>query len=113
VAGIAAKANVDMEALRRSPGKILLAEPAERALGLAILQLDEALAAVAADYRPNHLTSYLFELANRYSTFYEHCPVIKAEDPAVRRSRLLLCDLTARTLRLGLGLLGIRAVERM
>ena len=66
-----------------------------------------------ADYRPNHLTSYLFELANRFSTFFEQCPVLKAETAELRDSRLLLCDLTARTLRLGLGLLGIPVVEKM
>ncbi len=59
------------------------------------------------------LTGYLYELANRYSTFFEQCPVLKAESEAVRNSRLLLCDLTARTLRQGLGLLGIEVVERM
>ncbi len=110
---VMAKAGADAAQLRGSQGRILLAEPAERALALAILQFDEALSAVVEDYRPNQLTSYLFELANRFSTFYDQCPVIRAEDPAVRRSRLLLCDLTARTLRLGLSLLSIRVVERM
>ncbi len=110
---VMAKAGADAAALRRSPGELLLAEPAERALALALLQLAEVFPAVLADYRPNHLTSYLFELANRFSTFYEQCPVIQAENDQLRQSRLLLCDLTARTLRLGLGLLGIRAVERM
>ena len=67
----------------------------------------------AADYRPNHLTNYLFELANRYSTFFEQCPVLKAPDEATRASRLALCDLTARTIRQGLELLGIGVVEQM
>jgi len=52
-------------------------------------------------------------LANRYSTFYEQCPVLKADTPEQRRNRLALCDLTARTLRLGLSLLGIDVVEQM
>ena len=65
------------------------------------------------DYRPNQLTSYPFELAKRYSTFFENCHVIKAESTAVRDSRALLCDLTARTLKLRLSLLGIRLVEQM
>jgi arginyl-tRNA synthetase len=77
------------------------------------LQFSEALEQVAVDYRPNLLTGYLFELANRYSTFFEQCPVLKAESDALRASRLLLCDLTARTLRQGLWLLGIDVVERM
>jgi len=110
---VMAKAGADADKLRRSPGLLLIDEPAERALALALLQLGEVFPAVLADYRPNHLTSYLFELANRYSTFWEQCPVIRAESDEVRRSRLLLCDLTARTIRLGLGLLGIRVVERM
>ncbi len=94
-------------------GEIVVSHPAERALGLAILQFAEALQLVVADYRPNFLTAYLFELANRYSTFFEQCHVLRAESDALRTSRLLLCDLTARTLRLGLGLLGIRVVEKM
>jgi arginyl-tRNA synthetase len=99
--------------LRRSGAAIRLDDPAERALGLAILQLAEALERVTADYRPNLLTDYLFDLAGKYSSFFENCPVLRAETDAVRTSRLLLCDLTARTLELGLGLLGIETVERM
>jgi arginyl-tRNA synthetase len=91
----------------------ILATPQERALGLALLQFSEALDRVVADYRPNHLTAYLFELASRYSEFFENCPVLKAESDELRTSRLLLCDLTARTLERGLALLGIEVVERM
>ena len=85
----------------------------ERALAIGLLQLSETLERVATDYRPNQLTAYLFDLASRYSTFFEHCPVLKAETEELRTSRLILCDLTARTLRLGLNLLGIEVVERM
>lgn len=113
VRSIFAKGAVDAAALRASRPKILLGEPAERALGLELLRFSEALAAAAADYRPNHLTNYLFELANRYSTFFEQCPVLKAPDDATRSSRLALCDLTARTIRQGLDLLGIGVVEQM
>jgi len=67
----------------------------------------------AADYRPNQLTAYLFELANRYSTFFEQCHVLRAESELLRQSRLLLCDLTARTIQKGLQLLGIKVVEKM
>jgi arginyl-tRNA synthetase len=77
------------------------------------LQFAEAIELAASEYRPNHLTAYLFELANRYSTFFEECPVLKAASDESRTSRLLLCDLTARTLRLGLDLLGIQVVEKM
>jgi arginyl-tRNA synthetase len=77
------------------------------------LQLSETLDRVVADYRPNHLTAYLFELATRYSDFFENCPVLRAETDTLRTSRLVLCDLTARTIKLGLNLLGIEVVERM
>jgi arginyl-tRNA synthetase len=113
VRSIFTRGGVDAERLRAGGQAITLDEPAERALGLAILQFSEALEQVAVDYRPNLLTTYLYELANRYSTFFEQCPVLKAEDEALRTSRLLLCDLTARTLRQGLWLLGIEVVERM
>jgi arginyl-tRNA synthetase len=94
-------------------GQLKLDRPAERALGLELLRFSEALQAVVGDYRPNHLTNYLFELANRYSTFYEQCPVLKADTAEQRQNRLALCDLTARTLRHGLSLLGIGVVEKM
>ncbi len=63
--------------------------------------------------KPNVLTDYLFDLANAFSTFYEECPVLKAESADRRDSRLALCDLTGRTLKFGLDLLGIDVVERM
>ncbi|OHB84101.1 MAG: arginine--tRNA ligase [Planctomycetes bacterium RBG_16_64_12] len=113
VRSIFARGNVDVESLRASGTPILLDSPAERALGLELLRFGEALDLVVADYRPNQLTGYLFNLANRYSTFYEQCPVLKAETEAARNSRLLLCDLTARTLRQGLELLGIKVVDKM
>ncbi len=92
---------------------LTLGNAAERGLALELLRFSEALTAVVADYRPNHLTNYLFALAGRYSTFYEECPVLKAETPELKRSRLALCDLTARTLKQGLALLGINVVEKM
>ncbi len=91
---------------------VLLNEAAERALGLKLLQYAETVPVVLEEFRPNILANYLYELANTYHTFYEACPVIKA-DPANRASRLLLCDITARTLEHGLGLLGIGCPERM
>lgn len=113
VRGIFRKGDVDVDALRRRRPKVLLDQPAERALGLELLRFSEALQFTVADYRPNQLTTYLFDLANRFSTFFEECPVLKAETPELRDSRLLLCDLTARTLKQGLELLGIEVVERM
>ena len=77
------------------------------------LRFDEALEAVAKDNRPNFLTAYLYDLASRYSSFFENCPVLRAESEEVRNSRLVLCDLTARTIQKGLELLGIQTVEKM
>ena len=113
VRSIFAKGNVDAEALRCSAPAIMLTAPAERALALELLRFAEALDLTAADYRPNQLTAYLFELANRYSTFFEQCHVLRAESEPLRQSRLLLCDLTARTIQKGLELLGIKVVEKM
>ena len=101
------------KAHQAQPASMMLNHPAERALALAALQLSEAVELVLVDYRPNLLTNYLFELANRFSTFYENCPVLKAETPELMQSRLALCDLTAKVLRQGLELLGIEVVERM
>jgi arginyl-tRNA synthetase len=113
VKSIFAKAAIDQSEIRNPKSEIILTMPQERALAIAVLQFSEALARVVADYRPNHLTSYLFELASRYSDFFENCPVLRAETEELRTSRLRLCDLTARTIKQGLNLLGIDVVERM
>jgi arginyl-tRNA synthetase len=112
VEGIFAKGGVDRAALRRGCDGVLVSAPQERALALEILRFSEALEDVEADYRPNLLTAWLYDLAGCYSTFYDALPVLKAEGPE-RASRLALCDLTGRILRKGLDLLGIGAVERM
>jgi len=112
VRGIFAKESIDVEALRQS-GSIRLDQPAERKLALQVLGFSGALNDVLYDYRPNQLTQYLYETANVFATFYEECPVLKEPDPAIRASRLLLCDLTARVLKQGLALLGIRVAEKM
>ena len=67
---------------------------------------------ITDDYQPNHLCQYLYELSQVYNQFYEHCPVLRSDEP-VRTSRLALCEATARTLRVGLGLLGIEVHERI
>ena len=113
VRSIFAKGKVDLDALRASGAPVMLERPEERALAIALLQFSEALERVAEDYRPNHLTAYLFDLASKYSSFFENCPVLKAEGQELRTSRLLLCDLTARTIARGLQLLGIEVVEQM
>jgi len=90
-----------------------LTEPAELDLAKTLSRYGEAIQAAAADYRPNYLTAYLYELAQKFSSFYTNCPVLDA-GPAKRPTRLLLCDLTAKTIKHGLSeLLGIEVVEQM
>lgn len=89
-----------------------LAEAAERGLALKLAQFAETVESVARECLPNLMCNYLYELAETFMQFYESCPVLKVEEP-VRSSRLLLCQGTARTIRTGLGLLGIETVERM
>ena len=93
--------------------RLVIGEPAERALALRLARLREEIDKVAADLLPHTLCAYLYELAGDFMRFYENCPVLAAPDDATRLSRLRLCDLTARTLKLGLGLLGIEVIERM
>jgi len=107
------RGRVDVNALRKSVAEITLDHPMERALGLELLRFSEALEETVADYRPNQLTSYLFELAKRFSGFFQECHVLKAESDSLRNSRLLLCDLTGRTIRQGLDLLGISVIDKM
>jgi len=101
------------EDIRQRKPMILVSHPAERGLAVRILRLPEVLELAAYELKPNIITDYLFDLANAFSTFFEECPVLKAESPERRDSRLALCDLTARTLKFGLGLLGIDVVDRM
>ena len=110
--GIFAKGGVDRGGLRRDCDGVRLSAPQERALALELVRFAEALEDVEADYRPNLLTTWLYDLAGCYSTFYDSLPVLKAEGPE-RASRLALCDLTGRVLRKGLELLGIGAVDKM
>ncbi|MFN4258961.1 MAG: arginine--tRNA ligase [Gemmataceae bacterium] len=107
------KGNEQPERFRTAPPLPIIRQPQERALALQLLRLSEALDDAARDYRPNAITSYLWDLAKSYSGFFQNCPVLKAETPPLRDSRLLLCDLTARTIQQGLRLLGIRTLERM
>src|SRR4029079_4716411 len=110
VGSIFAKGGYDASAVRASGEKIALTSDAERRLGLQLLRFEEALAQVEAESMPHYLTAYLFDLAKAYSTFFEHCPVLRAETDELRTSRLLLCDLTARTTRLGPDLLALHVV---
>jgi arginyl-tRNA synthetase len=91
---------------------IQLVQPEEIALAKQLLNFGLTLEAVAMEYRPNFLCNYLYDLAGRYTAFYENCPVLKAE-AATRASRLALCDLTARVLKQGLDVLGLEVLDAM
>jgi arginyl-tRNA synthetase len=113
ICSIFRKGDEDVEALRCQPPLPYLQQPHERALALELLRLEEILQAAAAEYKPNIITAHLWDLAKSYSGFYQNCPVLKADTPVLRHSRLLLCDLTARVIQQALDLLGIKTVERM
>lgn len=91
---------------------IILKEATELELAKDLLKLSEVIKEVESSLLPNRLCDYLYELSKKYNKFYENCPVLKADEP-IKTSRLILCDLTARTLQLGLSLLGIDVLERM
>ncbi len=111
VQGISRKGEIDFEKLG-ADAPIVLQEETELALAKYILQLDEVLGSVEAELMPNRLCEYLFELSKKFNQFYDRCPILQAEEPS-RTSRLILADLTARTIKLGLSLLGIPVLERM
>ncbi|MGH7213636.1 MAG: arginine--tRNA ligase, partial [Tepidisphaeraceae bacterium] len=93
-------------------GGLELGTPYELSLAKHVLRLGEVIDLVARELKPHHLTNYLYELATKFSSFYENCPVLQSDEPT-RSSRLLLCDVTARTMATGLGLLGIEHPEQM
>jgi len=109
----AAKKDVDVENELTGIKTITFTEDAEKDLAKTLIRYDQAIAIAAEECRPNYLTAYLYDLAKAFSSFFRDCPVIKA-DESQRPVRLLLCDLTARTIRHGLTeLLGIEVVEQM
>ncbi len=104
---------IDVEAELTALDTLLLTEASELDLAKHLARYGEAIGFAIADYRPNFLTTYLYELAQKFSSYYTNCPVLSA-DPDKRPTRLLLCDLTARTIKHGLSeLLGISVVEQM
>ncbi|AMV27866.1 Arginine--tRNA ligase [Gemmata sp. SH-PL17] len=107
------KGEVGESRFRTNPPALITSHVAERALVLQLLRFPEAVEAAAADYLPHLITSYLWDLAKSYSVFFENCPVLKAESPELKDSRLLLVDLVSRVIKQALDLLGIRVVERM
>jgi arginyl-tRNA synthetase len=110
ICSIFRRSGVERGTVRSSP--IEIGEPQERALALRLLGYPTALANALDTYSPHKLCTYIYELATDFTAFYEHCPVLKAEEP-MRTSRLALADLTARLLEHGLGLLGIDVPDQM
>jgi arginyl-tRNA synthetase len=105
------KGEVDVHAVR---GTVIgIADPKERALALEIMRFGAVVREVGDTLQPHKLCAYLYDLASAFTGFYEACPVLKAPTPEERTSRLAMCDLTARVLAEGLGLLGIGAPDRM
>lgn len=105
------QSNSDFEQLG-AQAKILLQQETELILAKHLLRLSEVISNVEQELLPNVLCEYLYQLSEKFNKFYENCPVLKSEEPQ-RTSRLALCNLTARTLKLGLSLLGISVLERM
>ncbi|HFX2465641.1 TPA: arginine--tRNA ligase [Salmonella enterica subsp. enterica serovar Java] len=105
------KANIDEQALASAP--VIISEDREAQLAARLLQFEETLTVVAREGTPHVMCAYLYDVAGLFSGFYEHCPILSAENDAVRNSRLKLAQLTAKTLKLGLDTLGIEIVERM
>jgi arginyl-tRNA synthetase len=110
ICSIFRRAEVDRATVRGAA--LILDTPQERALALHLLAYPTALESTLETYSPHKLCTYVYELATAFTAFYEHCPVLKADEP-VRASRLALADLTARVLAHGLDLLGIDAPEQM
>lgn len=105
------KANIDENVLANAT--VTITEDREAQLAARLLQFEETLTVVARDGTPHVMCAYLYDLAGLFSGFYEHCPILSAENESVRNSRLKLAQLTAKTLKLGLDTLGIETVERM
>jgi arginyl-tRNA synthetase len=110
VQGISRKGDIDFSQL--GSDKIVLESESELTLAKHLLQLTDVIKEIERDLLPNRLCQYLFELSQKFNQFYDRCPILQAVEPQ-RTSRLILCDLTARSLKLGLSLLGIPVLERM
>lgn len=104
------KAGIEADSLY---GDIILTDEREALLATRLLQFEETITQVARDGTPHVMCAYLYDLAGLFSGFYEHCPILSAEEENVRNSRLQLAALTAKTLKQGLDTLGIKTVERM
>ncbi|ATX03479.1 arginine--tRNA ligase [Citrobacter freundii] len=105
------KADIDESALANA--QVIISEDRESQLAARLLQFEETLTVVAREGTPHVMCAYLYDVAGLFSGFYEHCPILSAENEEIRNSRLKLAQLTAKTLKLGLDTLGIETVERM
>ncbi|WP_110026527.1 arginine--tRNA ligase [Mangrovibacter plantisponsor] len=103
------KAGIDEQSIT---APVVIGNERESVLAARLLQLEETLAVVVRDGTPHVMCAYLYDVAGLFSAFYEHCPILSAEQP-VRDSRLQLARLTAKVLKIGLDTLGIETVERM
>jgi len=111
VQGIIRKGNIDFNQLRDNVD-IILEQPSEQTLAKHILQFNDLLQEVERELLPNRLCQYLFELSQKFNQFYDQCPILQAEE-SIRVSRILLAEITARTIKLGLSLLGIPVLDRL
>ena len=111
ICGIFRELNIERDSIAQASTSVVLSCPEERTLALQLVQFDEAITAVLADYRPNQMTAWLFDAAGKFSAFYAQCSVKKAESEELRASRLVLCDLMARAIKTGLSLLGIETAD--
>jgi len=105
--------NVYVNGVYKGFAPLTLEDDKERALAIKLLQFEESVQTVGKEGTPHVLCAYLYELAGIFSSFYEHCPILNAEDESVKLSRLKLALLTEKTLKQGLELLGIKTVEKM
>lgn len=113
VQGILRRTEADVESIRKNPGDFIFENDVERQLGLKLIRFGEALDEVLVEYKPNVLCNYLFELSQLFAQFFDQCSVKDANSEDLKKSRLQLCDLTARTIRGGLELLGIGVLDKM
>lgn len=113
VQGILRKVEIDPQPLRTSPVDFEFATDIERSLAVQLLRLEESLQEVLIDYKPNLLCNYLFDLGQTFFKFYDQCSLKDTQSQSLLSSRIQLCDLTARTLKTGLSLLGISVLDQM
>jgi arginyl-tRNA synthetase len=111
VQSISREGNINFEHFLQDD-RVILQQESELVLAKYLLQFSQVISTVERNLLPNYLCEYLYELSQKFNRFYENCPVLKSEEPT-RTSRLIICNLTARTLKLGLSLLGIQVLERM